>query len=138
MPFSTYAANKVLDCLLRGVTLSPPSRVWVSLHTADPGNTGANEVSTGTIPAYARQDPANGGAIATGFTAAASKATDNTAILIFPENNGTGPVTVTHIAIWDALTGGNCLLAGSLSGPRTINPTDELAIRIGELDIVVV
>lgn len=137
MPFSTFTANKVLDCFLRGVAITAPSRVYVSLHTADPGGAGANEVSTGAWPSYARQDPAGGGAITGGFPAASAKATENSTIIIFPEHNGASPVTASHIGIWDAATGGNMLFSGPLASPRTINPTDELAIRPGELDVVV-
>lgn len=39
---------------------------WISLHTADPGSTGASEVSGGTPPAYARQQTTWGGTPASG------------------------------------------------------------------------
>ncbi len=137
MAFSTYSANKVLDCLLRGVAITTPTRVYASLHTADPGHTGDNEVSLVDWPGYARRDPAQGGAIATGFSAASAKATANALQMLFAEHNGAAPVTITHVAIWDAATGGNCLFAGPLAVARTISPTDEVVIRAGELDLAV-
>jgi hypothetical protein len=67
----------------------------ISLHTADPGTTGTNEV-TGGSPAYARKAitwaSASGGSLS--------------------ENTGTDPVfdvpagTITHLGIWDQLSGG--------------------------------
>lgn len=137
MPASTYAGNKILDLLFRGVAFTAPSRVWISLHTADPGLAGANEVSTGAWPAYARQDPAQGGAVGGGFSAAASKATENALQVLYPANNGAGTVTVTHFAIWDAASAGNCLFAGALTAAKAIAVTDEIVIRVGELDLAV-
>lgn len=137
MPASTYSGNKILDLLFRGVAFAAPARVWVSLHTADPGLTGASEVGTGDWPAYARQDPAGGGAVASGFAAPAGKATENANLMLYPINNGAGTVTITHFGIWDAATGGNCLLAGALTAAKQIFPTDECVIRPGELDLTV-
>ncbi|PTM61903.1 phage tail fiber protein [Phreatobacter oligotrophus] len=137
MPASTYAGNKILDLLFRGVAFTAPSRVWISLHTADPGLTGANEVTVGNWPAYARQDPAQAGAVGTGFTAATAKAIENALQVLFPANNGASAVVVTHFAIWDAPSAGNCLFSGALTASKTIAVTDELVIRIGELDLTV-
>jgi hypothetical protein len=143
MPASTYAGNKVLDLLLRGVAFSAPARVWASLHTADPLLTGANEVSTGAWPAYARQDPAGGGAVGNGFTAASGKVTANALNILFPRHNGASPVTVGWVYIWDALTSGNPLLkaqivtSGGSPTTKTIQPDDELIIYAGELDFLV-
>lgn len=137
MPASTYAGNKILDLMFRGVAWTAPARVWISLHTADPGLAGANEVTTGAWPAYARQDPAQGGAVGDGFTAASSKAIENALQVLFPTHNGASAVTVTHFAIWDAASAGNCLFAGALNASKTIAPTDEIVIRVGELDLTV-
>ncbi len=64
MSLSTFAKNKILDYLLKGIafTVNP---VYVSLHTATPGLTGASEVSGGS---YARQ-----AANAANWTAAAAE-----------------------------------------------------------------
>jgi hypothetical protein len=137
MPFSTFSANLLLDCFLRGGSITPPARVYVSLHTADPGNTGANEVLTSVWPGYARQDAAAGGAVATGFTAASAKAAENTGVLLFPEHDGSAAITISHLAIWDAATGGNCLMSGALTAPRALLPTYQLAILAGDLDCLV-
>lgn len=137
MPASTYAGNKILDLLFRGVAFTAPPRVWISLHTADPGLTGAGEVTTVAWPAYARQDPAGGGAVGGGFSAAASKAIENAQLVLFPANDGAGAVTLTHFAIWDAASAGNCLFAGALTAAKVIAVTDEFVIRPGELDLSV-
>lgn len=135
MTTSTYAGNAILNLLLRGVAFTAPSRVYVSLHTGDPGATGANEVSTAAWPSYERQDPAQGAAIASGFDAAASKATQNAKQMLFPANDGASEVTVTHFGIWDAETGGNFLHGDPLTASKTYFPADEAVINIGQLDI---
>jgi len=135
MPLSTYAGNKILDLLFRGVAFTPPTAVWMSLHTADPGLTGANEVSTVDWPAYVRKEPANGGAIGTGFTAAASKAITTAIDLLWPVHDGAASITITHVAFWDASAAGNCLHSDPLVTPKTIAPTDRFVIPAGDGDI---
>lgn len=78
--------------------------VYASLHTADPGTTGASE-STGGTPAYARK-LAVWGASASGTATAAE--------LTFDVPAG----TYTHFGTWSAATagtfrGGNALAGGS-------------------------
>lgn len=135
MPASTYVGNAILNHFLRGVAAAAPARVFVSLHTADPGNAGANEVSTASWPAYVRRDAALGGAVASGFSAASGKASENLLELLFPPHNGAAPVTVTHFGLWDAATGGNLLWRGALTASKTLNPTDECIMHSGDLDL---
>lgn len=135
MGMTTYSGNAVLNHFLRGAPLTAPTRVFVSLHTAAPGDTGANEVSTVAWPSYARQDPAAGDAIATGFDLSTAKATENAKQMLFPQHNGAGNVVVTHFAIWDAATSGNCIVVGSLNASKTVAPSDELVIYPDELDV---
>jgi hypothetical protein len=133
MPASTYLGNMVLEAALRGGSFVTPSRVYVSLHTADPGPTGLNEVTTVAWPGYARKDPAQGAAIDTGFDPANNKTTQNTSVINFGGNDGTGDVTITHAAVWDAPTAGNMLVYGPLVSVKVFGPADEALIKIGKL-----
>ena len=83
MPYSVAAKNAMLDAL--GVT-------HLSLHTANPGSTGASEV-TGGSPAYARK-------AVTGATAAAagSKLVCGSVTFDVPA------CTVTHVGQWNGAT----------------------------------
>lgn len=137
MPASTYSANGLLNHFLRGVAFATPARIYVSLHTADPGSAGASEATVGAWPAYVRLDAAQGAAVATGFSAAAGKATENAKELLYPAHNGAAPLTITHFGLWDAPTGGNMIFQGSLTAPKTLNPTDECIIHSGDLDVTV-
>lgn len=133
MGISTYAGNKTLDFWHRGVAMSAPARVWVSLHTADPGNTGLNEATTGAWPAYVRKDPAQAGAVGTGFAAASSESMANAFDLLWPAFDGSGSIVLTHFAIWDALTVGNLITFGPLTAARTLLPTDEFIAKAGSI-----
>ena len=86
MPLNNTAKNAMLDHLASLVS-------HVSLHTADPGGTGANEASGGS-PAYARQSIT--------WNAAAAGALDSSNQPVFDVPAG----TYTHVGFWSASTGG--------------------------------
>lgn len=143
MTASTYVGNQILNFYLRGVDIAPAAGVWVSLHTDDPGLNGANEVSTAAWPAYARVDAALGGAIATGWSAAVAKASQNLKDLLFAANNGAAPVVVTHVGFWDAPAAGNFLFPGQVLDAtntpttKTYAPSDEPVIHPNKIAVSV-
>lgn len=138
MPASVYAGNAYLNHFLRGVAAPvPPTQVFVSLHTADPTLAGSSEVTTAAWPGYLRKDMAVGGAIATAFAAADNKVTTNAKQILWDGMNGPDDVTVTHFALWTAAVGGTLLHVGPLQSARTLRPTDEMVIHIGQLLIQV-
>lgn len=69
---------------------------FLSLHTADPGTTGTNEVTNTGSPAYARKAVTWGSASAGAITGTVT----------FDVPSGT---TVTFVGVWTALTGGTFL-----------------------------
>lgn len=86
MGYAPAAKNLMLNAL--GTALDS-----VSLHTGDPGTTGANEVAGGS-PAYARKTIA--------FNAASGGSMDDSSTpLVFDIPAGT---TVTHAGYWDGAT----------------------------------
>ena len=134
---SDFAENKVLDLLVRGVAFSAPAAVFASLHTANPtdANTAGTEVTTAAWPSYVRLNAANGGAVGTGFTPAAAGALTNAQVLTWPANNGAGTVIVSHVGIYDALTGGNLLWWMPATAARSIQPGDIIAQAVGTVAI---
>ena len=122
MSLSDFAENELLDALLNNGSFAGGATVYVSLHTADPGEDGANEVAGGS---YARQ--ASGG-----FAAAAGGTTDNDAIIDFTLMPAE---TMTHVGIWDAVTAGNFLVGGALTADKTTNAGDTFRIAAGDLDV---
>lgn len=103
MALSTTARNAAVSALVSS------GATYLSLHTADPADTGANEI-TGGVPVYARK-----GTI-TWSSPAANGAVSLTSSWTFDIPAG---VTVTHYGVWDALTGGNFRFGGPLSIPET-------------------
>jgi hypothetical protein len=99
---------------------------YVSLHTTDPGDTGASEVSGG---AYARQGPvtfANAGANPT--------IASNSAIVTYPTATA-GWGTIGYFGLWDAATAGNFRGAGALSASKNVNNGDTARFLAGTLTI---
>jgi len=101
---STYLAGKIIDHILRNQAYTPVATVYASLHTADPGLTGASEVTGGS---YARQ--------AVTLTAAASSSTNNSAQLSFTSMPAVAAPGVIYGGIWDASSAGNFLVGGPLT-----------------------
>jgi hypothetical protein len=132
---SNYTENNVLNAMLRGVTFPLPAGTYVSLHTGDPGETGANEVSTIAWPAYVRKHAEDGGAIGTGWSASTTGSSSNANQLPFVANNGAGPITITHFGVWDAASGGNYLTGAACTTPRTLEVLDVLVFSPGTLTI---
>lgn len=137
--FSNYLETNIIESTLRGAAFPIPSAVYVALFTADPtdANVTANEVTLTAWPAYMRQDAAQGGSISSGWTAPSNGQSSNAKSLTFPANNGTNQVTITHIGLYDASTGGNLLYHAPLQSPKTLLVTDVLSFAIGSLAVVV-
>ena len=115
---SNYTEQNTINAALRGVAYPLPSGTYVSLHTADPGETGLNEVSTAVWPQYARVHAEQGGAIGSGWSEPSDGMGKNTNQLTFPSMDGEAPLTITHFAVWDAPTGGNMIVYMPLQTPR--------------------
>jgi hypothetical protein len=132
---STYTKENVINAILRGVALPLPATVYVSLHTADPGVDGSNEVTLAAWPGYLRRDAANGvGGVASGWSAADSSGNSKNAKQVtFPSNNGAGPITITHFALWDANVAGNMIVSGILTVARTLAIGDILVFDVNAL-----
>lgn len=131
--FSNYLEDAIIAWCFTGTTFPAAlATVHVSLHTADPGDTGANEVTGGN---YARIAVANAGwTKTTGGTASAT----NNADITFPS---TGTVTwsgtVTHVGIWSASTAGNFLYGGALSASKVVASGDVFKFTANNLTISV-
>jgi hypothetical protein len=133
---SNYTEQNVLNALLRGATFPLPTNTYVALHTADPTDAGGSEVSTTNWPAYVRRQAEAGGAIGSGWTAPGDDGVStNTNQLTYPGMDGALAVTVTHWAVYDALSGGNMLCHAALQTPRTLQTGDVFVFDIGSLTV---
>ena len=99
---------------------------FVSLHIADPTDTGANEVSGG---AYARVGPVT-------FANAGNNPTvaSNSAILTYAAATAAWG-TISHFGTWDALTAGNFRGSGAVTTPKAVGIGDTARFAAGALTI---
>lgn len=132
---SNYTENNVINALLRGVAFPLPTKTYLSLHTANPGESGGSEVSTTNWPSYVRKDAANGEAIDTGWNEPVDGVTTNLQQVLYPSHNGASAITITHWAVYDAPTGGNMLNYAALNTPRTLQPGDVFVFDAGSLTV---
>lgn len=137
--FSNYTETNIVETTLRGAAFPVPAGVYVGLFTADPtdANVTANEVQTASWPSYGRVDAAGGAAISTGWTAAADGVSSNAKVVTFAANNGASSVTVTHIGLYDAASGGNLLYHAPLVSSKTLLVGDVLSFGIGSITVTV-
>ncbi len=121
MSISNFLELELLDQVLTNAAAPAIATVYTSLHTADPGETGASEATGGS---YARQS--------TAFNVAAAGLSDNSANIVFTSMPA---ATLTHVGLWDASSGGNFLWGGSLTASKTTNSGDTFQINAGDLDV---
>jgi hypothetical protein len=121
---SDFLENALINATLRNTTYTSPADVYVGLFTTDPTDDGSGtEVSGGS---YARE-------IAT-FAAPSNGSSSTNADLQFAQATADWG-TVTHFAIFDALSGGNMLYHGILTAAKTIETGDVFKIASGNLTV---
>lgn len=109
---SDYLEDALNDEILGTTQLVTPTN-FMSLHSAHPGETGANELAGGS---YARQT--------TAFDASAAGVSQNTAAETFTNIDG-APNEVGYLGFFDAVTVGNFLWYAPLGGaPATFTAAD--------------
>lgn len=100
------------------VALLGTGTFYVSLHSGDPGETGADNELSGD--GYTRE--------ATTFTVTADTAASDDALTFGPATADKG--TVTHFGVWDAVSAGNCIFKDALEAARAW-PSGELTAAAG-------
>jgi|TARA_Y100000289_G_C3920153_1_gene149824 hypothetical protein len=126
---SNYLEGKLIEHVLRNVSFTSPSAVYLSLHTADPTDAGSGAEVSGNN--YSRQ--------AITFGAHSNGTCTNTSEEEFEASGGSFG-TVTHFGIWDGATAGgspdNLLYYGALTGGgKTIADGDKLNFAVGSISI---
>lgn len=122
--FTNYLEDAVLDHVLGTGAYTQPD-IYVGLYTAAPNdNGGGTEVSGGS---YARE------AVAT-WDAAVDGATANTGAITFTTATAAWG-TVTHIGVFDAVSGGNLLAWCAATAEKAVGSGDTYVIAAGALDI---
>lgn len=125
MSFTNYLENAVMDHVFGSGTFTKPAGRYVALFTAAPGEAGGGiEVSA---LGYARQSAA--------FTVSGDTPTaaENTSAVEFPTALASWG-TVTHAAVFDAITGGNMLAYAALAEAKPISTGDVFRFPAGNLE----
>lgn len=122
MPFSNYFAAKVLDSGLRGVAWTAID-AYVALHDDDPTVLGdpSTEITGGS---YVRQEAT--------FSAASNRATANSVAIKFLDMPA---VTVTHVALWTAASGGQMIFYAALSPADVVTAGQTYTLAISDLAV---
>jgi hypothetical protein len=110
---------------------STAGSLYVSLHTADPGEAGTQATNETSYTSYARVGVARSGA---GWTVSGN-AVSNAAAITFPACTG-GTATITHFAVGQEISGATVVLyKGALSSSLSVSTGITPEFAIGDLDI---
>lgn len=119
---TNYLETQLLNHVLRGVSYSAPSAIYVGLFTSAPTEAGGGvEVSGG---GYVRQTVV--------FTAPAPDSCSNSADVTFPVAT-TDWGTLEALALFDQASGGNMLYFANLTASREILTSDQFRFPAGQL-----
>ena len=119
--WSETTANALLNAVFRGAAYSSPAGIYAKLHVGDPGAAGTSNPAVETTRK----------AIAFG-TGADDGAVSNTAAASWTSVAGTEDYT--HISLWDAVSGGNFIISGTITA-APVQAGDDFTLPIGDVDI---
>lgn len=133
--FTDYSETAIRDWMSQGTTMpAAPSDLYVALHTSDPGETpdGSTEVSAAD---YDRVGVTAGSGWST-ITSGGGSGFENASETSFGEaTNNWG--TISHISLWDAQTGGNCLASYAVGTSKPIDTGDEATFPAGDISFTI-
>lgn len=139
MSLSNYLENELIDHLFRARSFTAPAAIWISLHTADPGETGANEMPSTNGYARVQYNPSGtnwkgtGGETTAVDSAGTGGQTKNAVAINFAQVNTGDWSQATHFGLWSLQTGGNFFIGGALGTPITFVVGDVPTIPIDGL-----
>ena len=123
MSLTNTFETRVLEWLLTTGSATRPTAWYLGLFTGAPGEAGGGTELSGD--AYVRE--------AVTFTVSGDTATNSGAVE-WPVATGDWG-TITHVAIFDALTSGNMIAYAALTASKTINTGDVIRIPASDLDV---
>jgi hypothetical protein len=135
MSLGNTTENDICLLLFNGTALSWNSNtdLYISLHTADPGEGGNQTASETAYTSYARVAVSRSGS---GFTVSSNTAT-NAALIQFPQCTGSSS-TITYVAIGTASSGtGQIIASGALSASLSVSSGIQPQFSAGELDFTI-
>ena len=125
---SDYAEKLILDWMMTTGSATRPTSWYIALFTAAPSDSGGGTEVTGS--GYARKSVTFDAGSSPGGT------TQNSGAVSFTASGGNFG-TVTHIGIFDAVSGGNLLWHGAMTASKTINDGETLEFSAGNIDLTI-
>ena len=124
MSYGNYWGNMLLDSI-RKTILGTNRNLYLALHTSDPGPAGstATELSGG---GYARKKVL--------FSPAGSKSISLSTPVAFTSLRA---CTVTHYALWDALSGGNIIAYAALTTSKTVANGGQITVTNSQFTVTI-
>lgn len=125
---TNHLENALLAWSMTTGPATRPSAWYVALHAGDPGEDGsANELSGA---GYAR--------VSTTFAVSGNVATSAGDVVFGPATGDwNGGAEITHASVWDAASGGNCLVKGPLAAGQIVLDGGTLTIGAGALTVTI-
>jgi len=119
MTASNYLEVAVLNHVCKQATFSAPGALYCALHSADPGETGANELTT--AGSYARK--VCSGSFGTTASGTPTSILNDAAITFGTASaDWNGAAVIGYFSLWDsgpAPGSGNCLIVGTITTTAT-------------------
>lgn len=122
---TNFLETELIDHVFRNAAYTSPTTIYVGLFTAAPGEAGGGTEVSGN--AYTRE-PVTFGAPTDGVSS-------NSAQVEFPAATPAGWGTITHFALFDAVTAGNMLMHSALDASKTIGVDDIFRFPVGNLTV---
>lgn len=140
--FSQYTELNTFQAIFKSTTFPIPTGIRISLHSADPGDTGASEISGGAYARASRDPDANAGATTSWSSinqAAAASLISNAAAVTFPTAtaNWFGGAAIGFWGAWDIAGTPNFLLSGTISGGVIVLNTNTLTFDPAALQFTI-
>jgi hypothetical protein len=129
MPLTIAECNAILNAVLPGAShasYSGNTSLFLSIHTGDPGDTGANEYT-----AYA-----GGVRLAITFGGAAARQGVSVVQVDFTGMGATSGTPITYFGLWTAASGGTFKGGATLITPRSTASGDTLRFPAGSVTIL--
>jgi len=120
---ANWLENAVINYFLRNQVITQPAAVYIALHTADPGENGTNGEVSGN--AYGRAAVTMG--------APTDGVSTNSGVVTFPTATPSGWGSIGWFSLWDAQSGGNCLMYSPVDAAKTINAGDTAQFGAGTI-----
>lgn len=124
---STYLGNKIVRWLGANAMPSAPAALYLALFNGDPKGAGSEVTTTIRVA----------GRITAAFTVPASGATNTMSSSADADfGAAAGGATVTHVAVYDASSGGNQLASKSV-GTNTVSAGQDVKFSAGNLTFTI-